>query len=49
VFAVAVPGAVEFDDLLNKVLAIPSDSWVIDIEHGGQQESSSWRERSCLR
>ena len=39
VFAVAMPGAVEFDDLLDKVLAILPEMWVKDIEHGSQQDA----------
>jgi hypothetical protein len=30
VFSVAIPGAVEFDDLLDKVLSISSEVWVAD-------------------
>jgi hypothetical protein len=40
VFAVAIPGAVEFDNLLDKVLAISSEAWLKDIQHGSQQEVS---------
>ena len=29
----AIPGAIEFDDLLDKVLAISPEMWVQDIEH----------------
>jgi hypothetical protein len=32
VFALATPGAVEFDDLLDKVLAVSSDMWLIGID-----------------
>ena len=41
VFAVATPGAIEFDDLLDKVLAILPETWVKEIEHGSQQHVAS--------
>jgi hypothetical protein len=37
VFAVARPGAIEFDDLLDKVLAISPEISIRNIEHGNQQ------------
>ena len=41
VFAVATPGVVEFDDLLDKVLALMPETWVKEIEHGSRQEASA--------
>jgi hypothetical protein len=41
VFAVATPGEIEFDSLLDKVLGISQEAWVKELETRSQQQASS--------